>query len=350
MKTWPKLRSNTRPEKSRCSWLFGSLFLAGITAFVCGCTVSSESIPEAAEPSAPYENYADDFLAVWDRTRGDSPEARREAFRREIFPLFAAFYEAERFQSEEFGSPTLPEVIAYSDSRIDDAFENFEEMREAYVDKMRQFDSGLANAISDFKQTFPDFKLRTKIYLLHSLGEMDGGTRTLNGETVLIFGADGMAKFHSFGDERAFFLHELFHVYHQSHFGPCNEIWCDAWREGLAVYASEQLVPEASPIELLIDYPIGTLARVDSQLLTALIHLQDVGNCSDQNIYSALFQTSQDETSLPPRRGYYLGYLIAKEAGQELTVSQLAALSASEVRPIFERSIHNLIVRYTALQ
>lgn len=292
-----------------------------------------------------YENYADDFANLWDGTQGASTIARREAFRRDIIPLFDEFYGPARFQSEAFGNPTLEDINAFTDNRIDQAFANFEDVHVRYIEKVNQFNSRLEQGIADFKRAFPDFTLQTKIYLIHSLGEMDGGTRTLDGETVLIFGADGMASFHEFDDERAFFLHELFHVYHQVRFGHCGEIWCDAWREGLAVYASQQLVPDASPVELLIDYPIGTLARVDRDVLTALEHLRKVGELSDQGVYSALFQTSLDETALPPRRGYYLGYLIIKEAGLEMTVSQLASLSAKEARPIYERSINRLITR-----
>jgi len=44
----------------------------------------------------------------------------------------------------------------------------------------------------------------------------------------------------------------------------------------------------------------------------------------------------------PPRYGYYVGYLVAQDIGRTRSLKQLAALKASEVRPLIEASLRGM--------
>lgn len=48
----------------------------------------------------------------------------------------------------------------------------------------------------DFARTFPDYAPRTPVYFTVSLFSFDGATRTVGNATALLFGIDGIARFH----------------------------------------------------------------------------------------------------------------------------------------------------------
>jgi hypothetical protein len=45
---------------------------------------------------------------------------------------------------------------------------------------------------------------------------------------------------------------------------------------------------------------------------------------------------------LPPRFGYYVGYLVAAEAAKTRSLQQLAALSREQARPVTEAALRSL--------
>jgi hypothetical protein len=56
-----------------------------------------------------------------------------------------------------------------------------------------------------------------------------------------------------------------------------------------------------------------------------------------------LFQgRPQKGAILPPRYGYYVGYLVAQEAGKKRSLKELAQLRNEEVRPLVEASLRSL--------
>lgn len=302
---------------------------------LAGCTTPHE-------PNVQFTNLADDFVSFWDRT-GDLPtEQRTERFKAEISTLFPDFYGVERYLSPEYGDPTREEAERFVTKRIENEISGFPGIRDRYIEKMQAFD-GLLNAnVKSFQSEFADFRLTTEIILLHSLGEMDGGTREFGEKRYLIFGADGMARFHTFESESAFFHHELFHIYHEPRFGNCEEIWCAAWGEGLAVYIAQHLNPDASLDELLLDIPGGLVDKVDGALVEALVHFRAVSKSTEFDVYKALFQMSGDETGLPPRRGYYLGFLVVRELGKTYNPYDLANFDSEEVEPLFFEALNRL--------
>ncbi|MEL1264707.1 hypothetical protein [Pseudoxanthomonas putridarboris] len=314
------------------------LALAMLSAATLAAAVPrTEETAGNGEPArATFVDLTDDFARLHDATEG-LPEAERvQAFKQRVLPLFPSFYGIERFE----GRATWEQ----RDRQIANALARFPEQRAAYLAKAAQFGADLDENIASFRQAFSDFSLTTPIYLLHSLGEMDGGTRDFDGRTYLIFGADGMVRYHAgWESESAFFHHELFHTYHQQRLGDCEPVWCVLWIEGLAVHVAQRLNPDASEPELLLDFPAGMAAATRAVLVPSLEHLKTVLDSEDDATMNALFSSGTDATGLPSRRGYYLGWLIAQRIGNDRDLAELANLPRERVRPLLEAAIDDLL-------
>lgn len=327
-----------------------ALMLAGCLLAIFSCSrEASEGEPAPVASTAPRMvrapqvlNLADDFIAFYDETKGQQTEERVAAFKRDVASQFPAFYGAERYE----GRVTQEEL----DADVVTAIENFEALRPAYVAKMNAFDAELGRNLDTFREAFPDFRLGVDVVLLHSLGEMDGGTREFDGKVTLIFGADVMAKVHDWTDEAPFFHHELFHVHHIKAFPECEEVWCALWTEGLAVYVASKLNPGAGPGPLLLEFPEPIIPATQAQFGAALADLRARLSSTDGKDLGRLFSTSEDPSGLPVRRGYYLGFLVAEELGRTRDLPSLAKLSHEEARPLIDAALDTLIARAAAEQ
>jgi hypothetical protein len=187
---------------------------------ILAAALSLLSIGACASGEAPQvHKIALSFADFWDANKDKPASEQLAAFHRDVAPGFPAFYGIERYDGRA--------TQADKDAMIDKAIQQFPGIREAYLRQARQFDADLPRYIASFKAAFPDYQLTRDIYVLHSLGEMDGGTRTLNGKNVLIFGIDGMVRYHAPGsDPSAFFHHELFHTYHENVMEACKSLGC----------------------------------------------------------------------------------------------------------------------------
>ncbi|MEQ1820109.1 MAG: hypothetical protein ABL871_16015 [Terricaulis sp.] len=273
------------------------------------------------------------FTAAYDRTEGMPLSVRIKAFKTDVADQFPEFYGRQRY-------PGLSQ--ADYDARIGRVIEGFAANREGYSSKAAQFAALLAPAYASFVQEFPDMGEAGQIYLLHSLGEMDGGTRNFTGEPVLIFGADVMGRAHPYADEEPFFHHELFHVYHVRTFGGCPQVWCSLWVEGLAVYVAQSLNTDATPEQLLLTVPEDIPGPVDANLREAVCTVRDRLDSTASNDTNALFSFQRMNERLPPRFGYYIGYLVARDAGRHHTIQELAHMDQATARPIIEASLARL--------
>jgi hypothetical protein len=312
-------------------------------------------LPSAASQDASDEldrrivvrNLADDFVAFWDSTRDLPTSERVSRFKVEVAPKFPAFYGSARWA----GRYTEEE----QDARIAAAIEAFPSIRDAYLRKVESFDLTLDESIRTFLVAFPDFEASSDIYLLHTLGELDGGLRSLEGQRHLLFGPDVMATSMIDARPMAFFQHELFHVYHATRFTSCAELWCALWREGLAVYISHEFNRDATPRELGLDFyaavgpdgkpalTSGLIEAVRPNLGRSWAHLETVLTSTDRTEVLDHFQYSPDARSgLTPRRGYYLGYLLARRIGAGRSPQALAAMPADEVRPLIFAAVAEL--------
>ena len=160
-----------------------------------------------AEPAQPtrYElvDLASSYAAFWDESQDLSARERVAAFKVRFEALMPGFFSAERvgwMTSEQY------------DSAIIQSFEQFPRIRDRFTTVTSGFAKLLAPAYESFARAFPDLGPIGPIYIVHSIGEFDGGTRKVSGQTRLLFGADVMAQVHHFADETPFFQHELFHA------------------------------------------------------------------------------------------------------------------------------------------
>ncbi|MGI4720610.1 MAG: hypothetical protein ACRYGO_08915 [Janthinobacterium lividum] len=304
-----------------------------LPALLCGILLSAGAAYAAAPvPMMKVHDLATGFQQVADRNAG-KPEAAVREFRETIVPRFPQFYGSQRYAGK------LTE--AEQDARLAKAFAAFPALREAYARKVARFTQDLPRHIASFRKEFPDYPATTDIWFLHSLGEMDGGTRTFNGERFFVFGADVMVQLHGDNDEAAFFHHELFHDYQALNCGG-GPVWAGLWEEGLATYVSKRLNPKASDAELLLDLPHGLVPDTRRQMRRALDDLHAKLDSTDREAVAGLFERRGDRTGLPARRAYYLGYLVAEEVGKTMSMREMAKLDCEAVRPVVVAAVERL--------
>jgi hypothetical protein len=309
-----------------------------LAPILAACALAAcQSTPVAApEPASFYTltDLTDEYANFFDRTQGMETPARVAAFKAEMNPYFPGFYDTERVS----GFITAERY----DGLIATSFENFPALRERYERTSATFESMIEPARVSFEAAFPDVEPIGQIYLLNSVGEMDGGQRTVNGRNYLVFGADVMARLYQPGQERAFFHHELFHVYHSQFFKDCDEVWCGVWREGLATYVAHQLNPNATDLELLLTSPRPIRPEVDADPPRAICAVRALLHSESNDDMGALLRGGRNLEGLPPRVGDYIGYLAAREAGRTRMPQQLAHLTVEEAGPIVEASLASL--------
>jgi hypothetical protein len=294
-----------------------------------GCQTTAPAAPVAEAPFYTLVDLTDDYVAFYDRTQGMESAARAAAFREEFNAKMPGFYDPARFDS----------TVAQYDQRVARSFEAFPALRERFIATTSGFETSMAPARTSFRAAFPDVQRVGDIYFVHSLGEMDGGTREINGQTYLVFGADVMSRIYEPGGTTPFFHHELFHFYHKSFFNGCHVFWCALWTEGLATYVSEQLNPGTDDHSMLLTVPRPIRPEVDANLQYAICETRARLQSESMDDYRPFFLGSSNLEGLPPRAGYYIGYLVAKEAGRTRTVQELAHLNAEDARPVVEAAI-----------
>jgi hypothetical protein len=208
----------------------------------------------------------------------------------------------------------------------------------------REFQQLFGPARDSFQRAFGPVASSQPVYLVHSLGEMDGGTRdNLNSKkSTLVFGADVIARIHYGKDMTPFFHHELFHVYHEPVMDKCDATWCSLWEEGLATYVAKQLNPNAGDAALLLDQPAPIRPAVDANLAGAVCAAKPLLSSENGNDYGKLFFGNAHVEGFPARMGYYLGYLVVADAGKTRTLKELAALRPAEIKPLIDASLDRM--------
>jgi hypothetical protein len=262
------------------------------------------------------------------------PDAERVAkFKAELAPALPGFYDAARF------APADP---ARFDARLLRALNGFPDRRAAIAEVSRRFSGMFQPALKSFEARFGPMTGYPPIYLVHSLGEFDGGTRDLPGGSRLLFGADIIARIHANHDIQPFFHHELFHLYHQRYFKSCEVVWCSLWTEGLAVYVAAELNPRATDEELLLTIPEPIRPAVEKDRAAAVCAVARRLDSNEQKDMEALFSSGRLSPALPPRFGYYVGFLVAQDLGKTRSLQQLAHLDREHARPLVEAALKRL--------
>ena len=71
----------------------------------------------------------------------------------------------------------------------------------------------IPGCIVRFRKSFPDFKCDFPIYLMISLGHMDGAGRVVGASPALVLGVEVIDRIETPAQMPVFFAHELFHRY-----------------------------------------------------------------------------------------------------------------------------------------
>ena len=292
--------------------------------------------PASAQP-APAQRLAlvdltDEFDAFWESSQSQPGPERAAAFRAMFETHLPGFFVARRVQVEP---------AAY-DAHIARGLASYPRQREGIREASRSFAGLFAPALRRFEAALGPVRMQRPVYLINSLGEMDGGMRDLPGGPALIFGADMIAHYHRGHGLQPLFHHELFHVVHLQRFSSCAELWCALWIEGLATYAAARLNPGASDGELLLEIPGPIRAPVEANRQEAVCAVAARLDSTDQADRSALFNFQRMNERLPPRFAYYVGYLAAAELGRTRSLRQLARMPRSEVRPLLDAALRRL--------
>lgn len=303
-------------------------FFAASFLFLAACANG----PQAAPTPSGLElvDFTDEFAAFQARSEGMEDEARVAAFKSYFANALPGFYSNERVSFPGY------------DGLILQALQDYPEDRAGIEEVSRRFASLMGPAEQSFEAAFGPMTGYPPIYLVHSLSEFDGGTRNLAGDRRLLFGADMIARLHMGHDIAPFVHHELFHLYHSRAFEGCDAVWCGLWREGLAVHVAAELNPGASDAELVLTMPVPLRAAVEQNRNLALCTVLAKLDSEESADLRALFSGGKPETALPPRYGYYVGYLVAAEAGKSRSLQKLASLPADEVRPLVEQTLREL--------
>tara|TARA_Y100000590_G_C15733617_1_gene1017882 strand:- start:2299 stop:3204 length:906 start_codon:yes stop_codon:yes gene_type:complete len=247
-------------------------------------------------------------------------------FNHEIVPLFPEFYQNRVLTWKRSGRN--PENVFF------EKFKNYKEIRKKILLVRSKLPLFLKKAERSFRKEFPALPRDIKVHMIHSLGEMDGGTRVYKGKFFFIFGVDSIAKYHKsmeYERKAPFLHHELFHVYHRSFFQENETLLDGLWAEGLAVRAAHKLNPSASWAALSLDNPKGLIKKCES--LRARLNqdvLKRLKSPSRQD-YDTYFYGDSTHDWIPKRSGYYLGYQIAKEANASISLSELARYSKQKI-------------------
>jgi hypothetical protein len=286
----------------------------------------------AETKDAHYIDLTANFARFVDDTSAMEDAARVALFRKQMDALFPGFYTARNGEDP-----------AHYDARVAKGLKNLAAQRLGYEKVHREFPAAFEAGIEHFRKTFPGWTPSVPVYLLHSLGEMDGGTRTLDGKTYLIFGADLIAQIHDSHTLTPFLDHELFHVENGKYFSECNQVWCTLWAEGLATYAAKVMNSGADDEQLLLTSPKPIRAAVDAKWDAALCFTRAKLFSSAQADIETLFVGGEEASEFPSRFGYYMGLRAIEELGGEYKLPALARMPPETAKVALTDALDKMI-------
>ncbi|QDZ07488.1 hypothetical protein FPZ24_08330 [Sphingomonas panacisoli] len=284
---------------------------------------------------APYKSLTRDFAKFHDATKGMPEKERVALFRQRFGKLFPGFYE-----------PSSGQADAQFERSVAVSLDGFDAIRADYEKVERQFPIAYAAGLRHFRAQFPGFKPVLPVWFVHSLGRMDGGTRTLDGKTYMIFGADVIAKIHTDGTIGPFLDHELYHVENGQWFKDCEPdttVWCSLWQEGGAVYATAVMNPGGDDHTLMLDLPKPIRPAVDAQWKLALCMLRGDLDKGDQATYASYFFGGGGEQTFPKRWGYYIGYRLMQRVGKRHSLAEIDKMDHTAARAEIDRELTAMI-------
>lgn len=289
--------------------------------------IAAALLPAVAQASevCPYKDIMPEVSAFAADTAGMAPAERADAFVSRIVDRHPDYYAERLFGSRErlaaralrlFDPERTPNFPGVGSVTLDRVLKTGEMIGTEY----RRIEA-------EFRQAFPDYRCETPISFGPSLFLFDGNqSSAAPGQAEMRFGVDMIALLHPPHDLKPFFQHELFHIYQAQQIGEAEPpeatqpLWWALWSEGLASYVSWELNPDLTSAEIFW-LPRDMEAQMEKKLPQAARLL--LAELDGHEGYGRWFTAGENPPDLPPRAGYYLGYLMAKR----LDAGDLAALA-----------------------
>jgi hypothetical protein len=285
--------------------------------------VSASELPHATQ--CRVVNLMPPFWRFWDAAKDQPQSAQLQLFDEMVVKEHPEVYRESVLGAGSNGSgPRIADFLRSAPPNI------------AVMRKLSDsLEADLPLYLSGFQKAFPDFACQNPIYFVVSLGAFDGGVRSVNDSPALLFGVDVIARIHPENELGALFDHELFHMYHRQITGmgggSGDPLYRALWEEGLATYVSGVLNPQVSESAIL-GHPEDLAARTRPLLSAIAGELLRNMDSTSPDIYQAFFVVNSARKDIPPRSGYYVGLLIARELGQRYSLQQLATMNGESLR------------------
>ena len=327
----PRLQVRPGVEKLRNALLFTLFWLAATPCFAEAATAGTAGIEvHDATPA---------FWKFWDAADGKPEQERIRLFREIVVAANPELYESTVLNKSALaGDGRAATADAIVGAYLRDVLPHIPRMKEI----SRLIHDDFQNYAAEFKTRFPDFAPKSAVYFTVSLFNFDGATRGVNGKTALLFGIDGIARFHRPEESlKVLFDHELFHQYHlqfnQDDTDEATPLWMPLWEEGLATYVSQQMNPGTTEAQVLMSPTLADAARpMTAALARELLENLD---STDRDEYAAFFYSRNKRPDLPPRCGYYMGYRAVKALAAGRTLAQLALLQGPELKAAIRKTL-----------
>ena len=234
-------------------------------------------LPAAKAKPGQFVDLTPEFVRFIEKSARMTDVTRIKAFHAQFDALLTGYFIREGAQDA-------------FDREILQRMKDFPAQKAKFTQTVATFRAAFERAQLKFRKSFPDYKLTVPVYLAHSMGLQDGGTRQIGKKTVLLFGADVIAKGHDAETIGPFLDHELFHVYHHNFFKTdSDQLWISLWEEGLAVYVASQITPGATDRQLLLTDPQPLRRAIEPRLNRAMCRLRVKLHSTDRTDFPEFF-------------------------------------------------------------
>ncbi|MCB1023275.1 MAG: hypothetical protein KDB79_02725, partial [Acidobacteria bacterium] len=295
-----------------------ALILAAVGIIFCSSTF-------AQKDSFKVVNIMDDFWTFWEKAENAEPGVQIELFRNIVI------------------KPHNEIFLGFTGDQSDEDLGEYLKLVPKLIPRLKKVTAQLKTDLEKnkavFLKNFPGMKWKGEVVFMPNFGVTDSGTGTLGGKQYLIFGVDTVAA--QYGENADFSVlahHELFHLY----LSELHSEWKDknrsdgevplywlVWNEGLATYVSHKLNPDATPEQIFISKTLQHDAEEKLRVLASGIRRNLINGSVD--IWTPYMSNEKNDKGIPPRSGYYVGYLIAKELNKEMPLEKLAQLKGKDL-------------------
>ncbi len=334
---------------TRCAKIFLLFVLFWIVSFAKLSSVSAED-PTIINLQSSYEQF-------WVAAQGKDFDEQLNQWDKYIESEHSEFYSQvvhNKFESHDWK--------LRKEKSAKKLFQSLPEIHTELQKRFFYFNSVISNQLKNFKKHFPDSNFNeVKIFGAPVLLRFNGQGTQINSKPILAFGLDMIAYLQTFPEsfkgmyyvhsDDVFYLHELFHIYHNEKQGANGLNFIEkatlanaAWNEGLATYISFVLNPTSSLDEAFMDRILAEECPPNLDFLMTEFAKDVNTKVSDngsQEKYARWFLISSNNPLIPKRAGYCLGYYIVKKLNQVYSLNEMANWNYEFAQDIVTEQVKN---------